>query len=71
VREVSEMISGTMYCPACDTKVIDESGMRKMPYVDESDILMGWVCSICDSVFDLRDDIIEIGRFDGNEIYEA
>lgn len=65
-REMGEIICGTIYCPACDTKVIDEAVLNKMPFIDDSDILRGWVCAICDSIFDLRDNVIEIGEFDSD-----
>ena len=38
--------------------------MNKMPVVSSLDTLEGWMCDICDSVFDLQDKIVDIGEFD-------
>ena len=38
--------------------------MNKMPVVGALDDLEGWMCDICDSVFDLQDNMMNIGEFD-------
>jgi len=44
-----------------------------MPLVDNFNTLDGWMCDICDSVFDLQDKMVNIGEFDlyDQEIAEA
>ena len=37
--------------------------MNKMPIVDKRNNLDGWMCELCDSVFDLQDKMIDIGEF--------
>jgi hypothetical protein len=38
--------------------------MNKMPLVNNYNSLAGWVCGLCDSVFDLQDKMVDIGEFD-------
>ena len=45
--------------------------MNKLPYIDSSNELDGWICDICESIFDLQDNLIQVGSFDANDIYEA
>jgi len=47
--------------------------MNKMPLVNNSNNLEGWICELCDSVFDLQDKMVDIGEFDlyDQEIAEA
>jgi|TARA_R100000951_G_C2613113_1_gene171867 hypothetical protein len=70
-KELYELVYGTNYCPACDCEVVGERTMNKLPYIDFKNELSGWICDICESVFDLKDNLIQFGSFDGSDIYEA
>jgi len=70
-NELKELVYGTNYCPACDCEVIGSTVMSKLPYLDSMNKLRGWICDICESVFDLKDNLIQFGSFDGSDIYEA
>ena len=63
-HEIKELLCGTSYCPACDCEVVGEQLMNKLPIVSPNNKLEGWLCSICDSMFDLNDKILYIGDFD-------
>jgi len=71
--ELHELICGTEFCPACDCQLLGHNIMNKMPLVDNFNTLDGWMCDICDSVFDLQDKMVNIGEFDlyDQEIAEA
>ena len=45
--------------------------MNKLPYLNSKNELSGWICDICESVFDLKDNLVQFGSFDGSDIYEA
>ena len=45
--------------------------MNKLPYVNSKDELGGWICDICESIFDMKDNLVQIGDFDGNDVYKA
>ena len=62
--ELDELICGAIFCPACDCQLMGRDIMNKMPVVGILDDLEGWMCDICDSVFDLQDKIVDIGEFD-------
>jgi len=62
--ELDELICGAIFCPACDCQLMGRDIMNKMPVVSSLDALEGWMCDICDSVFDLQDKIVDIGEFD-------
>jgi|TARA_R100000781_G_scaffold24565_1_gene18169 hypothetical protein len=70
-KELHELVYGTNYCPACDCEVVGERTMNKLPYIDSKDELSGWICDICESIFDLKDNLVQFGSFDGSDIYEA
>ena len=72
-HELNELICGTVHCPACDSQLMGRDVMNKMPIVDKGNNLDGWMCELCDSVFDLQDKMIDIGEFDlyDQEIAEA
>jgi len=70
-QELNELTCGTLYCPVCDSKLVEEYILNKLPYIGETNKLKGWICDICESVFDLKDNLIQIGDFDGSDIYEA
>ena len=70
-NEIKELIYGASYCPACDCEIIGNRIMDKLPYIDSCDELDGWICDICESIFDLQDNLIQVGRFDAIDIYEA
>ena len=63
-KEIKKLIYGTAYCPACDCQVIGDDIMNKLPIINPKDHLQGWMCSICNSEFDLNDNIVYIGDFD-------
>jgi hypothetical protein len=63
-HELHKLICGAIFCPACDCQLMGEDIMNKMPVVSNLDTLEGWMCDICDSVFDLQDKIVDIGEFD-------
>ena len=63
-QELHELICGALFCPACDCQLMGKDIMNKMPVVNSIDTLEGWMCDICDSVFDLQDKIVDIGEFD-------
>ncbi len=63
-HELNELICGTVHCPACDSQLMGRDVMNKMPIVDKSNNLDGWMCELCDSVFDLQDKMVDIGEFD-------
>ena len=62
--ELDELICGAIFCPACDCQLMGRDIMNKMPVVGILDDLEGWMCDICDSVFDLQDKLLDIGEFD-------
>ena len=62
--ELDELICGALFCPACDCQLMGRDIMNKMPVVSSLDALEGWMCDICDSVFDLQDKMVNIGEFD-------
>jgi len=62
--ELDELICGAIFCPACDCQLMGRDIMNKMPVVGILDDLEGWMCDICDSVFDLQDKLLNIGEFD-------
>ena len=62
--ELDELICGAIFCPACDCQLMGRDIMNKMPVVVILDDLEGWMCDICDSVFDLQDKLLDIGEFD-------
>ena len=68
--ELKELIYGTNYCPACDCEVIGNTVMSKLPYLASTNKLRGWICDICESVFDLKDNLFKFGSFDSIDIYE-
>lgn len=72
-HELSELIYGTIHCPACDSQLMGRNLMNKMPIVDNYNTLEGWMCELCDSIFDLQDKMLDIGEFDlyAQEIAEA
>ena len=72
-RELNELICGAVHCPACDSQLMGRDVMNKMPIVNRSNVLDGWMCELCDSVFDLQDKMVDIGDFDlyDQEIAEA
>tara|TARA_R110002012_G_scaffold280438_1_gene468933 strand:- start:850 stop:1110 length:261 start_codon:yes stop_codon:yes gene_type:complete len=70
-KELYELVSGVDYCPACDCEVIGNRVMNKLPYIDCKDKLSGWICDICESIFDLKDNLLQFGSFDGSDFYEA
>ena len=72
-NELSELIYGTVHCPACDSQLMGHNLMNKMPIVDNYNALEGWMCELCDSIFDLQDKMLDIGEFDlyDQEIAEA
>ncbi len=72
-HELHELICGTVFCPACDSQLMGRDVMNKMPIVNNSNVLDGWMCELCDSVFDLQDKMVDIGDFDlyDQEIAEA
>ena len=63
-KEIKELLCGTSYCPACDCEVVGERLMNKLPIISSNNNLEGWLCSICDSMFDLNDKLLTIGDFD-------
>ena len=63
-RELDELICGTVFCPACDSQLMGRDLMNKAPIVDLKNKLNGWMCELCESVFDLQDKIVDIGEFD-------
>ena len=63
-HELHELICGTVFCPACDCQLMGQDIMNKMPLVNNYNSLEGWVCELCDSVFDLQDKMVDIGEFD-------
>ena len=63
-HEINELVCGTVHCPACDSQLMGRDIMNKMPIVDKKNNLDGWMCELCDSVFDLQDKMIDIGEFD-------
>tara|TARA_R100000353_G_C6505708_1_gene195342 strand:- start:320 stop:580 length:261 start_codon:yes stop_codon:yes gene_type:complete len=69
--ELIELVCGVDYCPACDCEIVGNKIMNKLPYVNAKDKLDGWICDICDTVFDLKDNVIQIGDFDSTDIYKA
>lgn len=70
-NELRELVYGSAYCPACDCEVMGERIMNKLPYLNSKNELSGWICDICESVFDLKDNLVQFGSFDGSDIYEA
>ena len=62
--ELHELICGAIFCPVCDCQLMGKDIMNKMPVVGALDDLEGWMCDICDSVFDLQDNMMNIGEFD-------
>jgi hypothetical protein len=71
LNELKELMHGADFCPACDCEIIGNRIMNKLPYVNSKDELGGWICDICESIFDLKDELVQIGDFDGNDIYKA
>lgn len=71
--ELHELICGAVYCPACDSQLMGRDVMNKMPLVNNLNNLEGWICELCDCVFDLQDKMVDIGEFDlyDQEIAEA
>ena len=71
--ELEELIYGVAHCPACDSQLMGRDLMNKMPILNKKNMLDGWICQICDSVFDLQDKMVDIGEFDlfDQEIAEA
>tara|TARA_R100000278_G_scaffold60782_1_gene49453 strand:- start:698 stop:964 length:267 start_codon:yes stop_codon:yes gene_type:complete len=71
--EIEELTCGTLHCPACDSQLMGRDLMNKMPILNKKNMLDGWICQICDSVFDLQDRMVDIGEFDlfDQEIAEA
>ena len=63
-HELHELVCGAVFCPACDCQVMGANIMNKMPLVNNYNSLEGWVCGLCDSVFDLQDKMVDIGEFD-------
>ena len=70
-NELRELVYGSTYCPACDCEVMGERIMNKLPYLNSKNELSGWICDICESVFDLKDNLVQFGSFDSSDIYEA
>ena len=63
-QELHELICGTTHCPACDSQLMGYKLMNKMPILNKNNRLDGWICALCDSVFDLQDKMVDIGEFD-------
>ena len=72
-REIQELICGAVFCPACDSQLMGHDVMNKMPILNNKNHLDGWMCELCDCVFDMQDKMVDIGYFDlfDQEIAEA
>ena len=63
-HETHLLVSGTAKCPACDTRLSGEDVFDKLPLSDDFNAVTGWMCNECDSIFDLDDKMLYMGKFD-------